>query len=258
MSLPDAPDRTQVPLDYEPGERMRRRKWRRWISWTALTLTFAALAWSYGPWFIRRAQFALYERRVARYTAPASRVVYEEDPSLWPGLLAQPGYRQMTATSPGWSSFVGYIASPVEDLARAVPISPLGGTAIFAHELRNPSGQRRIVVIWLAYNGIRSNAQGATPDNQVYLSLCTSFVQDAKLLRAVMQPTAIAPKSVAENRTTPLYARLYAGQVDPADASHFTIAYQIGEYSDQLDGYLLNDDSVQLQPRKYQEMGNPK
>jgi len=68
----------------------------------------------------------------------------------------------------------------------------------------------------------------------------------------------IAPQSVAENRQAPLYARIYAGQIDPNDATHFTIPFEIGDYSDVLDGYLRNDETVILRPHKFDNPLNPK
>ena len=217
-----------------------------------------ALGWWYGPPLIHKAKLAFYERKVAGYTAPASRVVYEEDPSLWPALLAQLGYRQFIAGGAGWNNYVGYTAGPVQSLAQAGPITPLGATALFAHTRRTPAGHECVVVVWMAYNGIRANAQGATPDNQVQITLRASTVKDARMLSGQFLPLWIAPQSIAENRTTPLYARIYAGQVDPADSSHFTISYQIGQYTDQLDGYLRDDGNVVIHPRQHQHMLNPK
>jgi hypothetical protein len=44
--------------------------------------------------------------------------------------------------------------------------------------------------------------------------------------------------------------RMYAGQIDPNDASHFTIRYEIWGQSDVLDGYLDDKDQVTLKPRQ--------
>jgi hypothetical protein len=47
----------------------------------------------------------------------------------------------------------------------------------------------------------------------------------------------------------PLAVRIYAGQPDPNDPSHFTIRYQMWGKEDILDGRLGNDDQVTLTPR---------
>jgi len=43
--------------------------------------------------------------------------------------------------------------------------------------------------------------------------------------------------------------RLYAGQLDPIDESHFTIRYELDGKSGVIDGWLMPDDSVKLQNR---------
>ena len=43
--------------------------------------------------------------------------------------------------------------------------------------------------------------------------------------------------------------RIYAGQPDATDASHFTIAYQAGEKKGIIDGWLKEDDTVELKLR---------
>ena len=43
--------------------------------------------------------------------------------------------------------------------------------------------------------------------------------------------------------------RIYAGQPDPKDASHFTIRYQMMSRQDFIDGWLKDDDSVVLHLR---------
>ena len=243
-------------IDYEPGAASRRRKTRRrWAALVALIAVVVAVVWQ-GPAAKRRLVRAYWEHRVASHVAPADRVVYEEDPGRWPALLAQPGYRRMPASSPGWSDHVALANRPVERLAEITELR-LGSTALFAHARRTPGGRERLVVVWAPSNAVRPNAQGATPDNQVRLHLSVSVV-DGEQARVTMRAPWIAPQSVAENRTTPLYARLYAGQVDPADPTHFTIPFEIGDHADVLDGYLRDDDKVDLRPRKLDHPLNPK
>src|SRR6185436_16684140 len=118
MTLPDTPDRTHVPLEYESGEPIRRRRRRFRLILAVVAGTLLGLGWWAGPRVIRIAKLAFYQRQVARYSAPANRVVYEEDPSRWPVLLAQAGYRQFTAGGAGWNNYVGYTAGPVQSLAQ--------------------------------------------------------------------------------------------------------------------------------------------
>jgi hypothetical protein len=43
--------------------------------------------------------------------------------------------------------------------------------------------------------------------------------------------------------------KLYAGQPDPKDASHFTIRYTAGDEEGFIDGWLQDDDTVKLKQR---------
>jgi hypothetical protein len=244
-------------LDYQPdAPAQRRKRRRRRVLLVALVLGFAGLAVWLGPSTYRAVLRTYWERRVKAYTAPPDRVVYEEDPSRWPVLLAQPGYRKMTAGSPGWQDFVAYLATPVTSFSKASGVRA-GGTALFAHSRRAPAGRERLVVVWLAYNGIRPNESGSGPEGQVRLALCTTVVTGSKRREGIVH-VFIAPKSVAEHRRSPPYARIYAGQLDLNDASHFTIPFQIGDYEDVLDGYLRDDETVLIRPRKLDHPLNPK
>jgi hypothetical protein len=245
------------PLEYQPGEPLRRRRRRRRVLGILLAAALVIAGVWRGPAAYRRLLIAYLERQARGYVAPAERVVYEEDPGRWPALLARPGYRSHPPSSPGWNGSVTYSADPVGRLAQAAELR-LSPAALFAHARRTPSGRERLVVVWVASNAVRATAQGATPDNQVQITLFTSVVDGGVMVREARAAPWIAPQSLAENRQTPLYARLYAGQADPADPSHFTIAFEIGDHRDVLDGYLRDDDKVVLRPRNHEHMLNPK
>jgi hypothetical protein len=50
--------------------------------------------------------------------------------------------------------------------------------------------------------------------------------------------------------TEPDTLRLFAGQADPADESHFTIRYELNGQPGLIDGWLMPDDTVKLEPRE--------
>ena len=247
-----------LQLDYASNPFGRRRKFRRRLLQILSSLAITGAIWWQGPAAYRRMLRAYWEHRVEEYTAPSDRIIYEEDPAGWPALLSQSDYKNMSAySSPGWNSFVAYSAQPVKRLADVTGLR-LGNLALFAHSRRTPEGRNCLVVVSMAVNAMRPNAQGATPDNQVrFFGLCTSVLDGSKFHEAMPSPW-IAPQSVAENRQAPLYARIYAGQIDPNDATHFTIPFEIGDYSDVLDGYLRNDETVILRPHKFDNPLNPK
>jgi hypothetical protein len=244
-------------LEYEPGHSVRRRKRRRRVAMIVVALGLVLLGAWCGPAAARRLRVAYREHKAKTYRAPPDRVVYEEDPARWPAMLGQSNYRSLNASSTGWNAFVGYAVPEVDRLAQAGQLR-LGGTAVFCHARKTPSGRERLVVVWLPSNGVRCNAQGATPDNQVQITFITSVVEGGTVLSERFTPVWVAPQSVAENRQTPLYARLFAGQPAIADPTHFTIAFDLDQYNDVIDGHLRDDDTVVLRPRNHEHMLNPK
>jgi hypothetical protein len=255
-STDTGPDDATASLEYQPAHPVRRRRRRnRVLGAVVIAALVAACAWQAPPTY-RWAVRAYWARQVANYRAPPDQVVYEEDPSLWPALLARGGYRNMPSSSPGWCSFVAYMNEPVRRFAAAGELR-LGGTAVFAHARRNPSGKERVVVVWLPYNAVRCNEKGATPDNQVQMTFLTG-VWDGTKVHERRVDLWVAPDRIARDRTTPLYARLCAGQPAISDPTQFTIALELSEYFDVIDGYLRDDDTVLLRPRSHQHMLNPK
>ena len=244
-------------LEYAPGAPLRRRRWRRRIVAVVVGLGVVLPGVWRGPTLGRWAHLRYLEQRAKAYRAPPDRVVYEEDPARGSALLAQPGYRVARASGPGWNSYVGHVPPPFERLARAAELR-FGGATVFCHARRTPSGRKRLVVVWLANNGVRPDAQGASPDNQVRIDFCTMVVDGGELLHEGRINLWVAPQWVAENRQTPLYARLYAGQPALADETHFTIAFDLDQYNDVIDCYLRDDDSVRLTPRNHLHMLNPR
>lgn len=134
---------------------------------------------------------------------------------------------------------------------------------VFLHERTSPAGKRRLVVVHLLW---RQNL-GAQSGGGV-----TVFTE-RRLLATALEPASLdAPPTrdvyetlnlhLAEDDTARLSGRqeprsvrdganmtVFAGQADPNDASHFTIAYQLGDAGGMIDGWL-HDDGIQLKPRE--------
>ena len=244
-------------LDYQPGRVVQRhRRRRRLFALLLIAFTVGVCAWQ-GPRAYRLAVRAYWARQVAAYRAPADLVVYEEDPAQWPALLARGGYRGPPSNLPGWCPFVAHVNGPVRRFVETHELTAGGDAVVFAHARRNPSGKERVVVVWLPYNAVRCNEKGATPDNQVQMTFFTG-VWDGTNLHEGRVALWVAPDRIARDRTTPLYARLCAGQPALSDPTQFTIALEMSEYFDVIDGYLRDDDTVLLRPRSHEHMLNPK
>lgn len=68
------------------------------------------------------------------------------------------------------------------------------------------------------------------------------------------KPAGFVPRSRAIPSTSmvlelPIARVIYAGQIDPTDESHFTIAFDADNGKGVIDGWVINDDLVKLELR---------
>jgi hypothetical protein len=105
-------------------------------------------------------------------------------------------------------------------------------TVAFVHEMRNPKGEIRMVAVGIIGNG---NNENAWPE--------TYSFKPGSLINP--------PKSLYSRSEFLLEDRVFAGQIDPSDPTHFTIRTisDSGGYERILDGWLQNDDVVNLEIR---------
>ncbi|HEY8665554.1 MAG TPA: hypothetical protein VIL86_02765 [Tepidisphaeraceae bacterium] len=219
-------------LHYAPQPRGRRR--RRLVILLVLVSTAAILL---SPWWVpplRRPYDSYIARRQARenlrqclrYSAPPDQVIYEEDPLEVARLLgAGKGYRE---SLPGLQAV--FLQPPLWPDGHQLPSAGIA----FLHERRSSAGQSRLVVVPFygrdEHNGM-SFLRHARRTDEIHR-------EPEWMMRDVWNVDFPAP---------PL--RLFAGQPDPVDLSHFTIAYQAGATTGTIDGWLGDDDTVKLQVR---------
>lgn len=179
------------------------------------------------------------------YTSPPGRVVYEEEPASAKALLASPDYaaaefnEQFAGYRPwSWQEF-RFIATDADGL-------------VFSHERTAPAGTRRLVIVEVAV------APPVPPQ-------AGPLRQELRLLNYVIRPGSFGEvPEVANNQafgwTVQKFSalapadrvRLFAGQPDAADPTHFTIGYAVNGVPGTIDGWLGDDERVKLQVRKGQ------
>jgi hypothetical protein len=135
---------------------------------------------------------------------------------------------------------------------------------VFAHRLRNPSGQERLVVVWASVGESRMRAllppngdnDAPTLEADTYIPAMTTGALLGKRLTQVPNPAEDLPDGRLTWTQLPenFHARIYAGQLDPADESHFTIDFElhVGSRYDEpqikingvVDGWLVADNDV--------------
>jgi hypothetical protein len=127
--------------------------------------------------------------------------------------------------------------------------SPPGGkhgATVFLHELRRPDGVTRLVAV-----------EADLPASAMPRQLLLMFAP----LR--LDSTVIVPGGLLEqpqlqsngswltpfNFSDPSGLYLHAGQIDPANPSHFTIAFDYPDHSGTIDGWLQPNDSILFELR---------
>jgi hypothetical protein len=176
------------------------------------------------PWWGRalwlRAQVAYWQQRCMNYVAPADVVVAQ---LTW--FDEFPADRPITSTIPReWSEFYQLVSPPGFQS---------GGT-LFLHEMRRPSGERILVAV---------DYTSSTGWNWGHFQIRT--FQPAKGWNL--------PRQIEDKKwrlTTPLArgAEFFAGQIDPADPTHFTARYRAGDVEYVIDGWVRAD-TVDLESR---------
>jgi hypothetical protein len=125
-------------------------------------------------------------------------------------------------------------------MSRISSISPLEGDEVFVHGRQAHSGEKQLVVVGL--NPVAFSIGSDAP----FRVNCVTYAGPFRGLR-VRWPMVGQEFRFAVPPDQPL--KLYAGQPDPIDESHFTIAYETPAGRGTIDGWLMPDDSVKLQVR---------
>jgi hypothetical protein len=219
------------------GSRRARSVIRRCM-WSLLFMSGAAMC-SVRPWVWHGSETKYFRSALLKINPPADRVIYEESPGPAVSLI----------TFPQNDSEGGYER---EGLAVAYSYHALGwlnksglGTPAgiaFCHTRQSPGGEERMVIV--GCYGVRqpppASEAGSTP-----LAIAATASPTDKIWissKLFKRPRLDLPTATGARR-------LYAGQIDPGDASHFTIRYEINDKAGTIDGWLGENDTVKLQVR---------
>jgi hypothetical protein len=229
--MSDAP----AQLDYAP----LRRGWhpRRWTRRTLILLALAILA----GWVVmnRRTWIPAVQtgyrrwnemRQIARcmkYAAPADRVVWERDPWKVEELLKSTDYSRIKFND-GMGAIASAKAPQPWQEAWPVPGRTSDRTVVFLHERTIPGGKTYLVAIEYCLGDAGKGWEPGTPPH-----FAATVIERGSLTRW----TRHNGPSQAMKQAPPV--RIYFGQPDPADPSHFTIrAVAADGQEDLFDGWL--------------------
>ncbi|HVT90066.1 MAG TPA: hypothetical protein VHD56_14530 [Tepidisphaeraceae bacterium] len=197
-------------LEYAPRPSRSSRVKRLIIAWMCI-LIVGGLAWRHGPYGWWYLQVLYWQNQCLNYSFP-------------------PGQQII----PGSSVF---IPRPWDQLYSILytPTVPTDGT-LFLHERRSPSGNIRLVVL----------------DTRLFFDGTDDSIQPvARIFRAgsVLRIVDELPTPVISANALAKTDKLFAGQIDLANPSHFTIGAVLNGQETIIDGWLEDDDRVLLEPR---------
>ncbi len=221
-----------TPLEYAKGERRASPKLS--VRYVLLMVVMGGLPLLMQPVMKLAAHFKSLgsQRGVMSHVAPPEQVVYEEDPEKAAALLA---------------SGQGYVRRGIAACLRPAAWERFGwhhihACPVFLHARRTPGGEERVVTIDIS-EPARSNAA-----TEPIILLQLNAVVPGSLLRP-----ADAPLLGAQTFSVFLgpadRARVYAGQPDAADPTHFTFDVEVNGQRTTIDGHLADGGTVTLKPR---------
>jgi len=197
-----------------------------------------AVGWRWGRGWRDKAVLLYHQRACMMYTAPPQQVVFDSDPSRVAILAHDPNYAIVRGCAfrnpPGhWDSYTAAIGN-------SMALRGSQRALLFLHECRSPDGSRFLVEI----------ERTAAADESAY------FIQSYDVESNVYRPATASRPAVYVMNAYPIDVmdstlphtdiRIYAGQPDPADPSHFTIRYETGGKTRTVDGRVDNQGHLSL------------
>jgi hypothetical protein len=200
-----------------------------------------------------------YQSQCLAYTARADQVVGESDPDESNRLAAQSGYSSngkrmvdgravmlgAVYTPPPWKEFRDLVPGT------SPPIYRNAGGVAFLHEMRSKSGNVRLVCFsampampnLISNDSISGAWAGQGYDIEIF--------DPGTFWRHPKNLSKPPPSLFNRSRNIISATRVFAGQLDPADPSHFTVRYERSNAAGTarrgtINGYLHDDDIVEI------------
>jgi hypothetical protein len=222
-------------LAYAAKQKSLRR--RRFVVLVGVIILLCAVT----PFAVRNGNMAMERWRVNRlyrtcaaYTAPATKVVWEEASQQ----VKQLRDYQTVGSHNGNAAF--FVPNEWKQLNAAIGQQIQTWGTLFLHERITPTTKRpRLVGVDIA---------GWSRGGPVVLFARCRTIAPAVPMRLPTEAKVDHPSVHLSATEGPL--RLFAGQPDANDASHFTIEYMLGDQRGVIDGWLKDDGSVLLEPRE--------
>jgi hypothetical protein len=222
-------------LEYQQKRASQRR--RRIAMLVAVTIMLCAVT----PFAVRYTKLAaerwrvnrLYRECAAHVTPAATTVVWEEDAEQVKRLRDY----EIVGSHHGNAAYV--VPAKWRELNAAIGQQIQTWGTLFLYERATPQSKRKLLV------GV--DVAGWSRGGPVVLFARCRTIAPAAPMRLPTQAKLDHPSVMLATTEAPL--RLFAGQPDPNDASHFTIDYAVGDANGLIDGWVKEDGSVVLERR---------
>jgi hypothetical protein len=268
-----------VELQYAPAHRRRRIRWR-WV-FLALLLIATVPLWRYGSAIIAHAELRWTLGQCRTYTLPANAVAIEANPAQAVLLLTpDTPYRSYPSRDyvpwggasgvyrsvPPWEALPPALRPPPRArrfpfyLSTATPIA----MPLFLHERLAKDRPARLVAIDLDPEGLRGCVinpgrpwekptlvwQG--PVRNLGESIPEIIARGVSLSPNVIPDPGESWNAALDRANRQAYAnqppaRIYFGQIDPADSSKFSFRVEVSKAEFTFVGQLMPDDTIQIE-----------
>jgi hypothetical protein len=228
-------------LSYAPAEPICRRKRiiRGAIAFCVVFfLGFAG--WKFYPELMRRFSMLYYQRRVMNTQTPLA-----EAYSFIPTPLDKNGGPQSTFLSGGGASMIGADDdwTHFRDACQS-PVPPMD-CPIYIHTISDRHGNASIIAVQI----VSSFGGADSPRLTVDVIKPGTLFEYPSVAPVVARPFQFDNNS--EGSAYPQFTfKIFTGQPDPADPSHFTIDYDLNGQRHTLDGYINEQDVLTMEKRK--------
>jgi hypothetical protein len=215
VSAPRPPQLGHAP----PPPLVQRARFRRWLALAGVALAILSALW-WAPPLWRNARAVYWQRRCVAYTAPPEHIVLD---------VVEDGPFD-AETVPAWREFYPFIAH--------APARQFGQPVLFLHGRRPRAGGEQLVAVELASGNFRRGEVEFTTWTPTAAGL-TRRPEVGMGGDRIRVPGLKGAK----------HLRFFAGQPDRADASRFTIAFEVDGRKGVIEGTFEESGAVELRVR---------
>jgi hypothetical protein len=186
------------PLNYAPRPRVAKRIWR-WIYGLIFAAAIAVAAVEWAPGLYRYVQFLYWQHRCMVFVQPPNHVVFEQ---------------------------AGTQIVHTEQCRSVMELdSTLNGCTIYLHEMHQPDGTRLLIAVSL----FPSVASGRSIELSIYPQISVAEWTIGPRPRELPTPVIVdwGGTAILWAGANGQHCKIYAGQPDANNPSHFTFDYEI-------------------------------